>query len=154
MDLLLNIISVLAFVMTSITWIVGYFSRRLKISVEIKDHAKRRKVVQFYLYLQNKSSSPVTISGISILDNAVKYPCEYYPKIIRTRNNDVVIQTPYLPVNLAAHQGACYAFEFLNCQDIELVPGKTVELEIYTNRKPLTKSLVLPPEGNILHLRN
>ena len=151
MEWLLDIISILAFFMSLITWISNYLSHRVIMSFEIKDHAKRQNVVQLYLYIQNDSDSPITISGISILNDSQKHPCEYFPKIIREHNHEVIIQTPYFPLNFAAHQAACFAFEFLACQDIELVPGKTLDLEIYTNRKILSKSLVLPPEDNILH---
>ena len=153
MNLILDIISILAFVMTLITWIYNFLNRRINAEVKIKDFAKRWDVVQLYLYIQNNSSSPFTISGVSVISNQDKHPCESLPKIIRTRNDEVVIRTPYFPVNFSAHQGQCLALEFLHCPDIELAPGKTVELEIYTNRKTLKKSLTVPQPDRILHLR-
>ena len=153
MDLILDIVSILAFIMTLITWIYNFLNRRINAEIEIKDFAKHWDVVQLYLYIQNNSSSPFTISGVSVISNSDKHPCESLPKIIRTRNDEVVIRTPYFHVNFSAHQGQCLALEFLHCPDIELAPGKTVELEIYTNRKILRKSLTAPQPDRILHLR-
>ena len=153
MDLFLGITSILAFVMSAITWISNFVSRRINIKVEIKDFAKRWDVVQLYVYIQNNSASPFTLSGVSIISDSGKHPCEPLSKIIRTRNDEIVICTPYFPVNFSAHQGQCLALEFLNCPDIELAPDKTVELEIYTNRKILRKSLTVPQPDRILHLR-
>ena len=152
MQLILNIISILAFFMSLTTWIVTFITHRMHVSVEVKDFAKRNHVVQFYLYIQNNSATPFTVSGISIVSGSRKYPCEYLPKLIRTQNDRVIIETPYLPVNFSSHQGQCFAFEFLNCQDISLAPGKKVDLEIYTNQKTLKKSLLLPQQDKILHL--
>ena len=153
MNLILDIISILAFIMTLITWIYNFLNRRINAEIEIKDFAKRRDIVQLYLYIQNNSGSPFTISGISIISDSDKHPCEPLPKIIRTHNNEVIIRTPYFPVNFSAHQGQCLALEFLHCPDIELAPDKTVDLEIYTNRKILRKSLTVPQPDRILHLR-
>ena len=41
---------------------------------------------------------------------------------------------------------------FLNCQDIELIPGKTVDFEVYTNRKVLKKSLILSQPDHYFRL--
>lgn len=153
MDLALGIISILAFVMSLITWILNFISHRINAEMKIKDFVKHRDVVQLYLYIQNNSGSPFTISGVSIVSNSGKHPCEPLSKIIRTRNDEVVIRTPYFPVNFSAYQGQCLALEFLHCPDIVLTPGKTVDLEIYTNRKILKKSLAVPQPDLILHLR-
>lgn len=153
MDLFLSITSILAFIMSAITWIFNILARRINSKIEIKDFAKHRDIVQLYLYIQNNSGSPFTISGVSIISDSDKHPCEPLPKIIRTHNDEVIIRTPYFPVNFSAHQGQCLALEFLHCPDIELVPGKTVDLEIYTNRKILRKFLTVPQPDLILHLR-
>ena len=153
MNLILDIISILAFVMSLITWIYNFLNHRINAEIEIKDFAKYRDIVQLYLYIQNNCSSPFTISGVSIISDSNNHPCELLPKIIRTHNDEVVIRTPYFPVNFSAHQGQCLALEFLHCPDIELTSGKTVELEIYTNRKILKKSLTVPQPDLILHLR-
>ena len=153
MDLFLSITSILAFIMSSITWIFNFLAHRINADIEIKDYAKQRGSVQLYLYIQNNSSYPFTISGVSIISVSSKHPCEQLPKIIRKQNDEVVIRTPYFPVNFSAHQGQCLALEFLHCPDIELTSGRTVELEIYTNRRILKKSLTVPLPDRILHLR-
>ena len=104
-----------------------------------------------YLYLQNNSNSPLTISGISIVHNDKKYPCELIPKKIRGKGENL-IKTPMFPINLSPNQGVLFPFEFLNCQDIEISPDKKIVLEIYTNRKMIEKSLTLDLPNTLLHL--
>lgn len=153
MQNILNIISILAFIMTSITWICTAINHSIKFSVEVKDYAKHGSVVQFYLYMQNNSGKPITISGLSIAYQNQQFPCKMIPSVIRYRDQEPLITTPFLPVNFAPHQGSCYAFEFLHCPDIELAPGKTVEFEIYTNLKVLKRFVTLGNTDGILHLR-
>lgn len=148
----LNLLSIIAFVMSLITWICTAINKSIRLSFEIKDQAKRHgSIVQLFLYIQNNSGRSVTISGLSIVTSSKKYPCDFLSKTIRTRDEQVIVQTANLPVNFAPYQGMCLAFEFLDCQDIELTPGKTIDLEFYTNRQVLKRSLILCPEDHVLH---
>ena len=153
MQNLLNLISILAFIMSSITWFCTALNRSIKFSIEVKDYVEYRNAVQFYLYMQNNSGRPITVSGISIIYNDQNFPCRMLPSLLRSQGQNPVITTPFLPVNFAPHQGSCYAFEFLHCPEIGLIPGKTVDFEIYTNRKVLKRSVVLGNTCEILHLR-
>ena len=47
MEWLLDIISILAFFMSLITWISNYLSHRVIMSFEIKDHAKRQTLYNY-----------------------------------------------------------------------------------------------------------
>ena len=143
MQNLLNLISILAFIMSSITWFCTALNRSIKFSVEVKDYAKYKKSVQFYLYMQNNSGKPITISGLAIVYKNQKFPCKMLPSVLRDKDQKPLVTTPLLPVNFAPHQGLCHAFEFSHCPDIELAPGKTVDFEIYTNRKVLKRSVIL-----------
>ncbi len=153
MQNLINILSILAFVMSTITWICTLLNHSIKLFIEIKDYAHIFDVVQLYIYFQNNSGKPITISGVSIVESNNKIPCKTLPSIIRSCNGRVIIETPLFPLNLSSHQGACFAFEFLNCPDIELNPGKTIALEIYTNRKLLKRFVTLGNKDQILNLR-
>ena len=116
MQNIVNIISILAFMMSLATLIHTIFDKSVRLSVNIKDYGKYfNGVVQLYIYFQNNSGRDLTISGISIVSNSQKYPCKMLPEVIRDCNGKSVITTPYLPVNIAPYQGVCYAFEFLNC---------------------------------------
>lgn len=140
----INALSILAFIMTSISYILAIYNKSIRLSVSVKDYAKKfLDIVQLYLMFQNNSSKPITVSGISIIDNGAEHHCELVPKLIMTIRDDVVRSTPQFPINLGPYQGLLLPFEFLNCPNIELAPDKKVELRIYTNLKPLTKSVVL-----------
>lgn len=146
-----NILGIIGFILSALIWIYTYRKNRVLLDVEIKDYTKVfGRVVQLYLYIQNNSGSPLTISGISIVHNEKKYPCVLLPRKIRGTGEDL-IKTPMFPINLSPHEGILLPFEFSNCQDIELALDKTVALEIYTNRKMIEKSLILGRPDHLLH---
>lgn len=146
-----NILGILGFILSALMWLYTYIKNRIHLVVEIKDYTKVfQRVVQLYLYIQNNSEKPLTISEISIFHTQKTYPCVLLPKKIRGIG-DSLITTPMFPVNLSPHEGILLPFEFLNCQDIELVPDKTVALEIYTNRKMIKKSVTLGQPDHLLH---
>lgn len=148
---LYNLLGITGFLLSAIIWIYTIFQKRCDLFLDIKDYTKVfGRVIQLYLYIQNLSDSPITISGISIAHNNTFFPCELLPKKIRGEG-DSLIKTPMFPINLAPHQGILVPFEFLNCQDIALTPYKTLDLEIYTNRKVLRKSLTLVQPDHLLH---
>lgn len=153
MQLFLNILTILAFIMSAITWIVTALRHSIFLTVELKDYAKWfNNVVQLFLYIQNNSASPITVSGISILYDGKKFPCELVPKKLRTEDGIVTRSTPMFPLNFAGLQGTMYFFEFVNCPDIELAQGKTIDFEIYTNRGRLKKSVTLGPQDRYFRL--
>ena len=151
MQSFLNVISVLAFIMSAISWICTAYNRSISFSVDIKDYCQTGKCIHLYLMMQNNSGKPITISGISIVSGKEKFPCGILSKEIIGVDYIPSIETPTLPVNFAAYQGLALAFEFSQCSDIELAPDKTVVLEIYTNRKVLRRDVVLGNMGDVLH---
>ena len=151
MQSFLNVISVLAFIMSAISWICTAYNRSINFSVDVKDYCQTGKCIHLYLMMQNNSGKPITISGISIVSGKEKFPCGILSKEIIGVDYIPLIETPTLPVNFAAYQGLALAFEFSQCSDIELAPDKTVVLEIYTNRKVLRRDVVLGNMGDVLH---
>lgn len=146
-----NIFGVIGFLLSALLWISTWFNNRCKLTLEVKDYTKIfGRVVQIYLYIHNDSGVPITITGLSIAHNNTFYPCELLPKKIRGEG-DSLVKTPTFPISLSPHQGILVPFEFLNCQDIALTPYKTFDLEIYTNRKALRKSLTLVQPDHLLH---
>ena len=127
------------------------FSRRIQLSVSVKDWNKPTpKVAHLFLLIQNNSSKPTIISGISILKTSQEYYCRLDSKKIITDHDVIIRATPQFPLNLFPHQGVLFAFEFLDCPDIELTENKTVDLQIYTNQKAIRKSVTLPKQSHYL----
>lgn len=149
-----NLFAILGLILSASLWIYNRYQHRIALKIEIKDYVKALgHVIQFFLYIQNESDSPITISGMALTYKNEKFFCELLPKKIRG-TKDSLIKTPMFPINLAPQQGVLLPFEFLNCQDIELTPDKKVDFEIYTNRKLLKKSLTLDQPGYLLHIRH
>lgn len=147
-----NGFGILGFVLSALLWLCTVLKNRTNLCIEVKDYTKAfGEIVQLYLYIQNQSDSPITISGISIVHYEKKLPCELIPKKIRKTGDDI-IYTPHFPINLSPQQGVCFPLEFLNCRDIEVGPDKKVALEIYTNRKVIKESLILSQPNTLLHL--
>lgn len=148
------LLSLLAFIMSSITWIVHAFQHSTRFTVKVIDFIVRpNNVVQFFMYFQNNSLLPITVSGISYIESDKKYPCELTPKTLRTVNGVVTRSTPAFPLNFAPSQGSMYFLEFINCPGNSLDPDKMADFEIYTNRGRLNKSAVLVVHDHIFRLR-
>lgn len=152
MQSILNLLTVLAFIMSATTWLLTAYNRSIRVSCNVIDFIKYdRGIIQLFMYIQNNSEKPLTISGMSLVIDCNRYPCELISKKIRTVNDVIVQATPNFPLNFSPAQGRMEFFEFLHCPDIEASPGKTVVIEIYTNRKPLKRLLTLPQSSPFYH---
>lgn len=152
MQLFLNFLTILSFIMSAATWLLTAYSRSIRLSCSVSDYRKYDQgILQLFLYIQNNSEKPMTISGISLIIDNQKYPCELVEKKIRTVNGLVTQSTPNFPLNFSPSQGRMEFIEFLNCPGIEASPGKMVEIEIYTNRKALKRFLSLPQSSPFFH---
>lgn len=60
-----------------------YQKSKFSIHVEIKDYVKYQSVIQFFILIQNKSTQPISISSVLLLDDNSFSQCELLPKIIR-----------------------------------------------------------------------
>lgn len=152
MQLFLNFLTILSFIMSAATWMLTAYNRSIQLSCAISDYIKYDQgILQLFLYIQNNSEKPITISGISLIIDSQKYPCELVKKKIRSVNGLVTQSTPNFPLNFSPSQGRMEFIEFLNCPSIETSPGKMVEIEIYTNRKALKRCLSLPQSSPFFH---
>lgn len=147
-----NILACLSFVGTAYLLVCRYISGRKNIEIAIIDHSKvYGKIVQFFISFQNQSTAPLAIHSVSIVYNGKEYPCELIPKKIR-QSNENIIYSPMFPLNLAPRQGYLCYLEFLNCEDILIIEGRTVVLKIHTNRGAIKKVIVLHNTSHYLHI--
>ncbi len=81
MQLFLNFLTILSFIMSAATWLLTAYSRSIRLSCSVSDYRKYDQgVLQLFLYIQNNSEKPMTISGISLIIDNQKYPCELVEK--------------------------------------------------------------------------
>ena len=154
MQIVLNIISVLAFGMSAATWIFTIIKNRKNLSIEIIDYLKYVKSAHFYVCIQNNSSSAISITSIKIPNIS---SCTLEPKIVKeftdTKTKTITdkIKTPAFPINLQGKEGLNCYLEFPNFQKTSLIQGKMIEFEIYTNRGLIKKSIILGSTERYLH---
>lgn len=154
MQFVLNILTILAFVMSLATWITEAVRRKRKVSLTIFDYRywPVHSVVQFFMTIQNDSSIPICITAISLECDGKLFACELEPKRIKGSDENPV-KTPTFPINISPRQGmGCY-LEFVYAPNIPLADGKKVDFLIDSNRGELRKSVFLGPEGYYLHTR-
>ncbi len=135
--------------------IYNFFARRPKLELLIHDYTSYDyQVIQFFIHLQNQSSTPLCISSVSITWDGAETECELVPK--RIRNYPAYsIRTPMFPINLFAQQGTTCFLEFV-CLDpfrTEPAPGKTVLFVISTNRGQIRKYVSLSNTSHYLHMK-
>lgn len=137
---------------TIFNFVYAYFSSRRHIDMHILDYSSYLHVVQFFIYIQNQSRSPICISCISLQLDGQEISCELIPKKIRG-NDPNLICTPFFPLNLSPLMGVQHFFEFVNCPDISLASGKKISFAIYTNRGVIKKSVTLGNTSRYLHIK-
>ena len=148
-----NILSILAFLMSSFLFICRLIASRKDISIKVIDYATRSSVAQLFILFQNNSSTSITIHSLSIFVDGKEYFCDLVPKPVY-KNEFRFLQTPMFPLNLSPKEGVLHFLEFLLFQDNQLSPGKKVVVKICTNRGPLSKSVVLGNTSHYLHMRH
>ena len=152
-QLLINVLSIMAFVMSAFLSVSKFLSECQNISVIIHDYSQPLGTVQFFIHFQNMASSNISIHSVSIIENSHEYPCELIPKKIREFDSEMLKSTEF-PIFLCPDQGYLCFLEFVSCQNIQLVPGKTVVLRIYSNRGQINRSVILGNTSHYLHIRH
>ncbi len=154
MQIILNIISVLAFVMSAATWIFTIIKNRKNLSIEIIDYRNYAKSAHFYICVTNNSQTPISITSINIPNIS---SCILEPKIVKEFTDTTAktttdkIKTPAFPINLQGKEGLNCYLQFPDFQKTSLFQGKKVDFEIYTNRGLINKSIILGCTGRYLH---
>ena len=151
-QLIINVLSIAAFLMSAFLSISKFVSQRRNIKIVIYDYAQPLGTVQFFIHFQNMASSNISIQSISIIENEREYPCELIPKKIRGAGSEL-LKSAGFPIFLCQDQGYLCFLEFVSCQDIQLAPGKTVALRIYSNHGPIDRSVTLGNTSHYLHIR-
>ena len=146
-DMAAVIISLIALILSLITYIKNFIFSLEHYTVEILDHELRHSTIQLYLRVHNMSSKHLYISEILINSNL---PCELAPKLIKI-SPSFTASTPLLPICIDPHAVSSYYFEFLDCPNIPLIPGTTLSLQIHTNRSLQVLELLLPSKGRYLN---
>lgn len=150
-DIILNIMTIISFVVSGILGISKLLQSRKKLDIEIKDYKNIFNVIQLYMFITNNSTNPISISSISLNSNGKSIQCELLPKKIRGKGNDL-ISTPTFPLNVNPQESRNYFLEFLDCSDILLNEGTLLSLTIYTNRGMIKKDITLPHKSHYLHI--
>ena len=127
-QLVINVLSIMAFVMSAFLSVSKFLSARRNIKIVIYDYSQPLGTVQFFIHFQNMASSNVSIQSISIIENEREYPCELIPKKIRGSDSELLKSTDF-PILLCPDQGYLCFLEFVSCRDIQLVPGKRLIYE-------------------------
>ena len=115
---------------------------RKHLDFEILDFRATYQPLQLFIYVQNQSKAPITISCVSIRYENHEYYCEVVPKKVRSID-DYFFYTPDFPLNLTPLMGYQFFLEFVGFPEKALNPDSTVDVLIYTNRGVVEKFLTL-----------
>ena len=141
----LTIISTLLGVISAGTLL---FSKSIRFRCEILDwRYVTSEIIQVYFHIENNSLKPISVNGVSLIREATNYPCELDEKSVHTTLQGRTWVTSDFPAYFVEGQTRDLLVEFLHVQDIVLIPGKTIDVAIYTNRRSLHRSLTIPEQG-------
>ena len=148
MQRILNVLSIAAFAMSLATWIVAAVRSSIRINCEILDwRYSTTDIIQAFFHVENNSSLPLSINSIMFVKDGISFPCELTQKSIHTTPQNRTWVSAELPAYLVTGQARNLLLEFLHAPDIQLAPGKTVDVLICTNRRKLHRSLSIPEQG-------
>lgn len=141
----------LAFLMSAIMWGYQWYQHRVRIDINVIDYMKIGNVVQFFVFIHNRSERVCPVYSIQLLSRSF-ITCELESKPIKERNNHL-ITTASFPINLSPLESRSVYLEFVDCPDIQLAPGKEVTFQIHTMRGPVSKIVLLGDISHYLHTR-
>lgn len=145
-----NWLTILAFAMSSLTWIRTIMRDRFSINLLIMDYNNLSPAPQFFVLIENKSSTPVSITTIFIGPEKERCKLESV-KISRKTDftgdniaDQVTNRSAEFPIYLQG-LGAQYCYlELESTLKTELVAGAELSFCIHTSRGKTNKTLILP----------
>lgn len=159
MNNLLDIISILAFLISVYLLVDKIISSRVSIDLKVLNFKVYDNVeAQFLIMFENRSNLSISITGIHILGNNTLYSCYFQPRRVKesTRriNNEVIerltTSTLALPINLTPLGGTTGYISFRDGLEDLVQPEKILNLQVDTNRGRVKKSLLLPIQVDFL----
>ncbi len=152
-DRLLALVSVLAFIMSSLTWIMAFVRQRKRVSIKANVYELRVDVHIFHLSIENKSRLPIAISLISVSDARIRLECDIVPAMVYSKairvKDEIVEQRKYdsfsFPINIPALASVSGFLVFRDIQPNPKAFSTEVTFRLFSNRgRPVKKKLSLP----------
>ena len=147
------VIAIIGCIGTISTWICSYMSHRQNLDIRVLGHLiPEGYSVILYVMLENKSQLPISITGISVCQNEILYPCQEIPiKVYETttrKNKEIVSHNEYFsmpnPIFLPSLCGTSGYVYFEAPQEVFPPDATQLTLRLTTNRgKVVEKTLSL-----------
>ena len=153
MEIVTLVIAITGFLMSSATWIRDFIQRGNRFEIEIIDYAEPLNVTQIFLSIRNKSTLPLSIGKITMIDGINLIDCQLEPKLIKKTSSGFTALTPQFPLSIPPQAYGAVYLEFLFHPEIPLRQGKRVSFQIHTSRGVIKKSVCLADTGYYLHTR-
>ena len=156
-NITVDVIGIIGFVLSAINFIYFLIIRRKKLSLNfyihsIADYFDKKQRLKIFFCIENHSQLPISITRIRLLLNEKYYDCESSPMIVeewsRKRNGKVydqdIIKTKSLPFNLNPLMAESGYIGFLIPQGTLSGSEKSLTFQICTSRgKAVQKTFVL-----------
>lgn len=127
---------------TITTWLLSYIKSRRNITIRLIAFDAKDNKILCYLFLENKSSLPISLTALSVIIDGVSFPCRYLPQKVRsdmrTVGSNVVSSQDYFnmtfPVQIGP-LGATSGYVLFVIPPSVLIPdSKTVTFQVSSNR--------------------
>jgi len=137
------VIAVLAFILSTISWVNTLVSNRKKLRISISSYKMIASDASlFYLSIENLSRLPISISRIFLVDGESKYECSCVPQKVlehTTRSGNVVTEHAVfrnlaVPISLTSLGGIHGYVYFPVSSANSLVPPAELTFLLHTNR--------------------
>lgn len=141
-DKILATISVLAFIMSSATWIMAFCTQRKKLKITVQDYRRIKNRYTFFVMIENQSRLPISITRFFLLSNDGLTECAIEPTLIKEnirKSKGQIIETINqrsmpLPLNLSSLGALSGYVLFRSETEILTADATEVNFVIHTNR--------------------
>ncbi len=157
MQTVLNILTVIAFCLSTFTFVKDLVEKRKNLDAKILQIAPgyNTNYQSYYFCFQilNKSKLPISISNIQIKVNdrffdVLDRPVNIFEAKVRDKEDNIIdtmkIPTTTMPIMLQSLGSARLYFTSYKEKDFYLNPKQKITLSIYTNRGTISKAIILP----------
>ena len=156
----LNVLTVMAFVMSLTSWIHTFINQRKRLSISVVACDKFDTRLVFLFFFENKSRLPISITRIKLCNNGKSVENEPVERLLfenkKTLGKEITdhhsLYSERFPISLGMLDSCSAYVVFADCQRVfEMIPT-LLNFQVYTNRGKELQMTLRKPGRSVLKM--
>lgn len=156
----LNVLTVMAFVMSLTSWIHTFINQRKRLSISVVACDKFDTRLVFLFFFENKSRLPISITRIKLCNNGKSVENEPVERLLfentKTLGKEITdhhsLYSERFPISLGMLDSCSAYVVFADCQRVfEMIPT-LLNFQVYTNRGKELQMTLCKPGRSVLKM--